>query len=118
VGYAVGGGVNGVNGWLDSSRVLKTEDGGNTWLQIRHPRDVWIGAISLIDSHTGYILAGQYVYRYCGDPLVSVKEDAIQAESKCEHLFFDLLGRRLGVEAAGIVIEYDPCKVRGRVVTR
>lgn len=118
VGYAVGGGVNGGNGWLDSSRVLKTEDGGNTWLQIKHPRDVWIGGISLIDSNTGYILAGQYVYRYCGDPLVSVKEDAIQTEPNCESLFFDLLGRRIGDEAAGIVIEYDPCKAKGRVIVR
>jgi len=118
VGYAVGGGVSGGNGWLDSSRVLKTVDGGNTWIQVKHPKDSWIGAISLIDSNTGYILAGQYVYNYCGDPLVSVKEDTIPAESNCETLYFDLLGRRIHDEATGIVIEYDPCKAKGRVVVR
>lgn len=117
VGFAVGGGIFDSNGWRDSSRVLKTHDGGTTWYQVKHPRDSWIGRIHMVGPTNGYITARQFVYSYCGDQPVSVQDDA-DGTAECEKVIYDLLGQSTTELISGPVIEYDPCKGRGRIVLR
>jgi photosystem II stability/assembly factor-like uncharacterized protein len=118
VGFAVGGGISGNNGWLDSSRVLKTTDGGTTWRQTEHPRDAWISDIDLVDADNGYIVTGKYLYSYCGDELVSVQEDLPKGPCQCKRALYDYLGREVDAQASGMLLEYDPCARKARVVYR
>lgn len=118
VGFAVGGGVSGNNGWLDSSRVLKTTDGGTTWRQTEHPRDAWISDIDLVDADNGYIVTGKYLYSYCGDELVSVLQNEDAQPCECTKSLYDFLGREVDAQASGMLLEYDPCARKARVVYR
>lgn len=114
VGFAVGGGVAG----KDSSRVLKTTNGGKTWEQKQHPRDAIIIDIHMVDASHGYLLTGKYLYSYCGDELVSVQEDLPKEPCQCKRASYDYLGREVDVSASGMLLEYDPCVRKARVVYR
>jgi photosystem II stability/assembly factor-like uncharacterized protein len=115
-GYAVGGGVYGSQ-WVDSSRVLTTSDAGETWTPLPHPHDRWITDIHLIGSEHGFIAAGEWIYSLCQNTSVSVEETKL-ATADCEKFYFDLLGRQVGNNDSGLLIEYDPCTSRGRVILR
>lgn len=115
-GFAVGGGVYG-NTWLDSSRVLKTVDGGVTWEQTKHPRDSWIVAIQLLGATNAKILTGKYVYSYCGDQIVTV-EESNHEERICEKLYFNLIGEQVTSSTLGFLLEYDPCSRNAKMMLR
>jgi hypothetical protein len=114
VGFAVGGGVEG----RDSSRILKTTDGGAQWVPMPHPKDSWIGDIDLASRNNAYVLTGKYFYSYCGDELVSVQEDLPKEPCQCKRTFYDYLGREVNVSASGMLLEYDPCVRKARLVVR
>jgi len=114
VGYAVGGGVAG----KDSSRVLKTTNGGATWEQKQHPKDAIVIDIHMVDASHGYLLTGKYLYSYCGNEIVSVVEDKPEEACQCKRTLYDYLGREVGSASTGMLLEYDPCVGKARLVVR
>ncbi len=116
-GYAVGGGVYG-DSWIDSGRVVRTSDGGVTWIQEEQPTGWWMMGSS--HSPLGQPWA-------VGNKGTLTRRDAVLGVStfiKSERplgkgKYYDLLGREVDKHSSGLkfYIEVTDSDVRATLVT-